>query len=809
MSRRFNKFLILGSAALVLIAVSVLQAQTTRIALEPLASGLAQPVLLTSAKDGTNRRFIIEQLGRVRVLQPGATASTVFLDIAGRVRFDGEQGLLGLAFHPQFSTNRRFYLNYTRQPDGATVVAEYRASAANPNVAETAETVLVTISQPFANHNGGMIEFGPDGHLYIGMGDGGSANDPGNRAQNPQDLLGKMLRMDVDGARRAEIFASGFRNPWRFSFDRITGLLYAGDVGQNAREEIDIVYAGGNYGWRVFEGTRCTNLGPASCTASNYIPPITEYTNTGSAGRCSVIGGYVYRGSQGSLPYGAYIYGDLCSGEIFMFNDGAATVLLDTALQISSFGEDESGELYVVGVSGSISRLTNPDVTIASSRTFSVADRAGFSTATTGSAAALTVGYARIQADQGRALPSGIAIFGYRPGGVTVSEASIPASPLITSGRVFAEVGSNVNTGIAIANPNSVAVAVSFFFTDSNGNNFGQGATTIPANQQVAAFLNESPFNGGDSLQGTFTFSSSAPVSAIALRGLTNERNEFLITTLPVADLVLTVGTVTIPHFADGGGWTTQVVLVNPLEGSMTGTVEFVGTNGEITRFTSYTIAPRSSTRIATVRFGTGLQVGSVRVSPAGGGAAPSAFTIFSFRSNDITVTEAGVPALPAGTSFRSYVERSGGVQTGLAIANPTSTAVSVMLSLTDLNGSALAGGSTTLNIPANGQRAFFLGEIPQFATLSTPFQGFLRITAATPIAVTSLRSRINERQDFLITTTTPVDESQPPTSSELLFPHWAEGGGYHMQFILFGREASGTIYFFDRGGQPVNLMFR
>ena len=212
---------------------------------------------------------------RIPVLQAGSVSPTLFLDMSSRVLYGGERGLLGLAFHPQFSSNRRFFVNYTRRFDGATVIAEYRVSAANPNVADTTETVLLTIPQPYENHNGGMIEFGPDGYLYIGMGDGGSGNDPGNRAQNLEELLGKMLRIDADRPQipppgnpfvgapgRDEIFAYGFRNPWRFSFDRLTGELYAGDVGQSAREEVDIVTRGGNYGWRVFEGTRCTNLGP-------------------------------------------------------------------------------------------------------------------------------------------------------------------------------------------------------------------------------------------------------------------------------------------------------------------------------------------------------------------------------------------------------------------------------------------------------------------------------------------------------------------------------------------------------------------
>jgi hypothetical protein len=234
------------------------------------------------------------------------------------------------------------------------------------------------IQQPFSNHNGGMVEFGPDGYLYVGMGDGGSGNDPGNRAQNINDLLGKILRIDVDvpnGATpysspstnpffgsipgRAEIYAYGFRNPWRFSFDRRTGDLYAGDVGQNAREEIDVVTLGGNYGWRVFEGTRCTNNDRTLCTPSDYVAPIAEYNNPGTNQRCSITGGYVYRGSRRSLPFGAYVFADYCTGEILMLESQVQSVLMDTSFNISSFGEDEAGEIYVVGLGGIVQRISS------------------------------------------------------------------------------------------------------------------------------------------------------------------------------------------------------------------------------------------------------------------------------------------------------------------------------------------------------------------------------------------------------------------------------------------------------------------
>ena len=483
-----------------------------------------------------------------------------------------------------------------------------------------------------------------------------------------------MLRINVDVPNSApEIFASGFRNPWRFSFDRLTGQLYAGDVGQSAREEVDIVTQGGNYGWRVWEGTFCTGLGPASCSAAGFIPPIAEYVNTGPDGRCAIIGGYVYRGAQGSLPYGAYIYGDLCSGEIFMLKDGVQTLLLATTLQLSSFGEDESGELYVLNLNGSIFRLTNPDAVFASQRPYATAN-APFVASTAGSSDTQTRGYARIQPDIGQPVPSGMAIFGVQQRGVLTSEASVPISRPILTGRVFAEVSSNVNTGIALANPNDQAATVSFYFTDANGTRLRDGATTLAPRQQIAVFLTEPPFDVVGPMLGSFTFTSSVPIAAVALRGFTNERSDFLITTLPIAEPEATApDSSTIAHFADGGGWTTQVVLVNPSDAAINGTVQFVGQNGAVIRTVGYSLAANSATRIVTAGLTREIQTGSVRIqSPA------FAFAIFSFKSNGVTVTEAGIPALPSGSFFQTYVESGAGIRSGIAIANPAASVANV-----------------------------------------------------------------------------------------------------------------------------------
>lgn len=343
-------------------------------------SGLSSPVYVTHAGDGSNRIFIVEQSGVIKVLQPGSSTPSVFLDITNRVLSGGERGLLGLAFHPQYPTNHRFFVNYTRQTDGAIQIAEYHVSG-DPNISDTNETPILTIPHPGqSNHNGGMIEFGGDGFLYIGTGDGGSGNDPPNNAQNVNTLLGKVLRIDIDqpsgglpysspasnpffGATTGadEIYAYGLRNPWRFSFDRGTGQLVLGDVGQGAREEIDIVTLGGNYGWRIMEGNICNpSFNGGMCTPpSGHVPPISEYSHSG--GRCSITGGYSYRGVRSSLPAGTYVFADFCTGEIFMMQGGlnTSTVLLDTTMNIPSFGQDENGEIYVVGGSA-VQRIANP-----------------------------------------------------------------------------------------------------------------------------------------------------------------------------------------------------------------------------------------------------------------------------------------------------------------------------------------------------------------------------------------------------------------------------------------------------------------
>lgn len=341
------------------------------VALEPVVTrGLGDVVYVTHARDGTGRLFVLEQDGRIRIVAVGVLAEEPFLSIVDRVMSGGERGLLGLAFHPRYASNGRYFVNYTRNGDGATVVAEYRVSA-NANRSVDSERVLLVIPQPYGNHNAGMIEFGPDGHLYVATGDGGSGGDPGNRSQNRRELLGKMLRIDVDGGEPygipadnpfasggalPEIYAIGLRNPWRFSFDRLSGDLWVGDVGQNAWEEIDVIESGRNYGWRIMEGNHCYQP-RRDCDRGGLELPVAEYAQ--EKGRCSITGGYVYRGSAIPALNGTYVYGDFCSGEIFGLRDGTQRVLTSTGLAIASFGEDGAGELYVVEHDGEIYRIVS------------------------------------------------------------------------------------------------------------------------------------------------------------------------------------------------------------------------------------------------------------------------------------------------------------------------------------------------------------------------------------------------------------------------------------------------------------------
>ena len=338
------------------------------LAFTAVASGLTKPVQAIQAGDGSGRLFLVEQTGRIRISSGGTLATTPFLDIRDRVLSTGsEQGLFSIAFPSDYATKGYFYASYTSTGGTAGISRISRFRLTSTDLADKAsEEILLTIDQPYTNHNGGQIAFGPDGYLYAGFGDGGSGGDPQNRAQDPSTYLGKLLRMNVEGSASPtpEIWASGLRNPWRFSFDRQTGDLYIGDVGQSALEEIDFqaapTVAGVNYGWRRKEGTRCFNPS-TNCDPGGLTEPVAEYDH--SLG-CSVTGGFVYRGVRYPRLQGIYLYADYCSGRVWGLARSGNTwqnqLLVDTSYSVSGFGQDDSGEIYLVDLSGSVYQVSDP-----------------------------------------------------------------------------------------------------------------------------------------------------------------------------------------------------------------------------------------------------------------------------------------------------------------------------------------------------------------------------------------------------------------------------------------------------------------
>ena len=339
------------------------------------ASGLESPVHV-AAPAGDARLFVVEQTGRIRVVENGALLPTPFLDLRSRVSSGGERGLLSVAFHPRYAENGFFFVDFT-DTRGDTRVERFRVSADRNRADPASANLVLAVEQPYSNHNGGQIAFGPDGMLYIGMGDGGSGGDPHGHGQDTATLLGDLLRIDVDGgdpyaippgnpfagaaAGRDEIWATGLRNPWRFSFDRETGLLYVADVGQNAWEEINVAPAGEgglNYGWNVMEASRCYRPG---CRTDGLTLPVLEYAHEGGA--CSVTGGHVYRGDAIPAIRGHYFYADYCAGWVRSFRHavGQAADRRSWALgdvgSVTSFGEDGAGELYLTSTNGRVYRF--------------------------------------------------------------------------------------------------------------------------------------------------------------------------------------------------------------------------------------------------------------------------------------------------------------------------------------------------------------------------------------------------------------------------------------------------------------------
>jgi glucose/arabinose dehydrogenase len=715
---------------------------SANIGLETIVSGLTGgPLLATNAADGTNRLFVVEQNGRISVRQPNGTLST-FLDLspggANRVRSPfgagggNEQGLLGLAFHPDYETNGRFFVHYTTNTlgsasNGVNRVSEFRVSAGNPNVADPAseQVVLQFPAQPFGNHNGGSIEFGPDGFLYIAKGDGGSGNDPGNRAQNRGndsnvDLagdanspgwFGKILRIDVGGGAtrpdsfptdpnrnyaipaaqqgqvgRDEIFAFGLRNPYRISFDTGpggTGALYVGDVGQDFREEINIVTFGGNYGWRPFEGDEATpGIGQAErdAIAATAIFPIVDLRQDNPAPTIarSITGGYTYRGSQGTLPQGSYLFGDFIAGRVFLYEDGLTTQIGSGQTQLTSFGRDEAGELYVIRFTGgSVSRVTFAATPLAGG---------GFS-------------------DPGFEIPN------VGAGSFNAFQYNPPSAPA----------GVPANTGVAGAGTpwgfaGSAGVA-------GNGSGFTVGNPNAPTGTQVAFVQNDGRVFQSLSLSaGSYTLSFQA-----AQRGNSNPGG-------PQTVRVFLDGTALGDFTPDGTAYQTFAVNFTVGQGAKTVTFQGLGSGDSTALLDNVQVAvfvPPATGNIP----GGGFEAPAVGAGnfqynpPVVAGGNPWTFSAASGVSGNGSGFTAGNPNAPDGTQV-AFLQNAGTITQSVSLAPGTYTLSFQAAQRGNFN----PGGNQTIRVLVNGV------SVGEFTPSGAAYQSFTTAAfSAGPAAGTTI----------------------------------------------------------------------
>jgi hypothetical protein len=501
--------------------------------------------------------------------------------------------------------------------------------------------------------------------------------------------------------------------------------------------------------------------------------------------------------------------------------------------------------ITVVLLSGGalVSGVASMPQTGSSERSYSIGDRGGVSLITSGSDSLVpSVTYTRIQPGAGSTAPSGLGIFGFRnSAGELLTETGVAASPLLRSGRVYVTYTTDIlNTGVAIVNPNDAEVRIDFVFSDSRRDptDTASGWFTIGANQQTSRFISEYPFNAETGTRGALTLTATLPVSVVALRQSIASSGDFVFSSMPVADLSQTsTETVFLPHFVTGGQWSSRVILVNPTNETITGRVGFItqgsvdpGVSPGITTATllnglslntqDYSLSARGFTEFNTTNPSPFVQVGSFRVVPDEGNIAPITQIILGTQDDSLTtISEATVPPSRIGTAFRMYVESSGElgavdfIQSGVAIASvpfqPKTTTTPVTLELTGLDGSLVA--VTEITLPPSGQQAIFLDEVFASELLPSSLKGVLRVTATDGIAVVGLRNRINERGNFLMTTTSAINEADVPTAAESFFPHLVDGGGWTTQTILFsggaGQLADGVMRFFGVDGSPFDIV--
>jgi hypothetical protein len=465
---------------------------------------------------------------------------------------------------------------------------------------------------------------------------------------------------------------------------------------------------------------------------------------------------------------------------------------------------------------------------------FNLSANSGVSVATGNpSSTTVNVFHALVQKDSATANSrssalGGVAIIGYRQNGILVSEFGVPASPQITSGRVYTEISTTVNTGIALSNLTSTDATVNFYFTDVTGQDWDAGSITIFSGYHLAAYLNQAPFNGPSgtpaAFQGSFTFTSNVPIGVIALRGFINERGEFLSTTVPVTPVGVSPNASVLPQFTDGAGWTTSIFLTNTSANAETGSIQFFGPgsgsqNAPVVNMTlngvsgttfKYSIPARSSARFDSAGLGGSLRVGSIVVTPDSYNPTspndfPSAVSLIQLRQSGITISQTTFIAAPAGKNFQLYMETSGvngqagSVQSGLVIANPFASPVVAHIDLYRLDGTSTNLPTATITVPPGGQISAFIDQF--FPTMPASFKGIANVTTSSPLAVVALRGNYNERGEFLMTTTPPVDDAYP-SSGTLVFPQIVSGQGFSTQVVVFGQNpGTGRVYLYSSSG--------
>jgi hypothetical protein len=704
---------------------------------------------------------------------------------------------------------------------GTTAASGTSTSSGTSNTSGTASTTRIEDSSSAISYTGGYGWHTTSSSLYSGGTEMGS-NDTGAKATltfsgtgvsfiGYQDEWSGIANIYIDGIKQSQIDTYASPAKARASVYSVTGLSSGSHTITVEGTGTKNSSSGGTWIW--VDAFDVTSGDPVMSTTGSGTGTTGSGTATTGSGT-----GTTGSGTATTTP----------TSTTSTTTNTATSSGSSSSGSTTSAGSTSSTSPVAVPAPGSNNGSTTPATPVSSPVTASQAPVGGGESLTTSNGGSLQVGSAEIVAPTGQVAPAGLAIFGYRSGGVLVSEAGVPGRTPGLRGRIYVYISGAANTGLALANENDSSATVSFTFTDANGTDFGAGSITLPAHGQIAKFLDQAPFNAPHPTEGSFTYTSDLPVSAIAIRGLTNSRSEFLVTTLPVANPDAdgnVSNTVFFPHFATGGGWTTQFILVNPSDRTIGGTLSFfsqgtpgsrapslsMNIDGTTTNQITYSIPPRSSKRFSTMNSSGQLTVGTAQVTPALDNAVPVGTAIFSFQNSGITVAEAGTPSMGAGSAFRMYAEadKTNLIVTAIAVENSGSNDTTVHFDLTKLDGTQ-TGLSGQLVIPSNGQRALFMNQIPGFENLPLPFKGVLRVSSADPtISVLGVRSRWNERGDFIFTTT-PASNESAQAPSTLVFPHIVDGGGYSTQFIMYSgtpaEPPSGNLQLFSQSGSSLNL---